>query len=369
VTTRPHQACGDTIGVLVQGVALNLHCPHTPLRDYAKGMLRGQVRAPWPRPDLDVSAIWSTPASDDDAARPVFDVTGLESFGKRMHVGPDQVVWTDTHRDRHLQLRFRRQGSQAGFDVAYQFRPSAKKLAKWSDYEHKKYFDLLRYLVWFPIAWHLRRTRGLGLIHAAAASNGHGAVLIAGPGGAGKTTTGLALAARGMTLLSENLALTDGHHVYPVAEPIRLTDESLRLLGDAASTLEPLAAADCLEKKTMFAAPAGPEPLPVRAAALFLARFSPRGAVRPLPPAAAYDLVRATNTLTLELNDFDWYAAGLDLLWPGEQHAGEDPLRRLTRDTPCFVLAIDRAAGVSAVVDQIQDCMRGLEPVLARRAP
>ena len=366
---NPRPVHGDTIGVLAQGVTLNLHCPHAPLRDYAAGMLRGQVREPWPRPDLDVAAIWTTPATDDDAARPVFDVTGLETFGKRMHVGAEQVVWTDTHRDRHLQLRFRRQGSHAGFDVAYQYRPSAKKLAKFSDYEHKKYFDLLRYLVWFPIAWHLRRTRGLGMIHAAAVGTGIGAVLIAGPGGAGKSTTGLALAAAGMPLLTENLALTDGERVYAVAEPIRLTDDSQRLLGESAGTLEPLAAAGCLEKKTMFAAPGAGDAAPLRAAALFLLRFAPRGFVRPLDPPAAHDLIRATNTLTLELNDFEWYAAGLDLLWPGEQHAGEDPLRRLCRNTPCFVLGIDRAAGVRGVVALIQDCLRGLQPVLARREP
>ena len=42
----------------------------------------------------------------------MFDVTGLDAYGKRMHMGADQLVWSDTYRDKNLQLRFRRDGNR-----------------------------------------------------------------------------------------------------------------------------------------------------------------------------------------------------------------------------------------------------------------
>jgi hypothetical protein len=276
-----------------------------------------------------------------------------------MHIGADQLVWSDTYRDKNLQLRFRRDGRRPGFDVAYQYLPTQKKIAKWTDYEGKKFFDMVQYLAFFPIAWQLRRTRGWELIHASAVADGERGVLIAGPGGAGKSTTCLALVARaGMRLLTENLAFCDGEHIFPVSEPIRLTEESLRLLGDSTEQLKSYAAAGPLKLKHMFVPPADPSPTGVRVARLFLARFSTPGGVCALPPAIAYDQLRATNHLTLELNDFNWYTAALDLLWPGEPRASLDPLLKLVRSTPCFSLGIDRSAGVEPVVEQVLACLQ-----------
>jgi hypothetical protein len=364
----------DELGVVMHGVTLNLRCAHEPLRRYAAALLGSHVRPPWPRPDLVAEGSWLTPASAGEARRPAFPVAGLDAYGKRMHIGSDQLVWTDTCRDKNLQLRFRRDGERTAFDVAYHFQPSPKKLAKYSDYEGKKYFDLIQYLVFFPIAWHLRRTRGWELIHASAVADGPGAVLIAGPGGAGKSTTCLALVAHaGMRLLTENLVFCDGEYVYPVAEPIRLTDESLALLGDALSQLRDCAAAGPLKQKTMFVPAADPSPSGVRAAHVFLARFSAPGGVQPLAPPVARDLLAASNRLTLELDDFEWWAAALDLLWPGTARAGGDPIGRLVHATPCHALGIDRARGVLPVVEQILACVRGerrpvIEPVIEKEA-
>ena len=349
----------DPVGVLMHGVKLNLRCNHEPLLRYARALLGDHVCAPWAQPELEVDGRWLVPASAAAARAPVFDVRGLDAYGKRMHVGEHELVWTDTYRDKNLQLRFRRAGKVAAFDVAYQYQPSAKKLAKYSDYQGKKFFDMVQYLALFPIAWHLRRTRGWELIHASAVADGERGVLIAGPGGAGKSTTCLALVARaGMRLLTENLVFCDGESIYPVCEPIRLTDESLQLLGDSVEQLRAYAPAGPLKQKTMFVPPVDPNQRGVRAARLFLARFATPGFVRPLPGNVALDLLRATNRLTLELDDFNWYTAALDLLWSGESRPGEDPLRRLVRTTPCFALGIDRSLGVGPVVEQVQQCLR-----------
>jgi hypothetical protein len=354
----PDPRSGEGIGVRMHGVRLNLRCDNARQLAYTADLLGEHACEPWSRADLEVEGRWLTASPGDDARAPVFDVSGLDAYGKRMHVGEDVLVWTDTFRDKDLQLRFTRRGQVLHCDVAYWFRPSIKKTAKYADYEQKKYFDLVRYLVFFPIAWHLRRTRGWEMIHASAVASDQGAVLIAGPGGAGKTTTSIALVARaGMTLLTENLVFSDGQHVYPVCEPIRLTAESLRLLGESAEELRGYAAAGGLKHKTMFVPPIDPEPAGVRPEIVFLARFSSPGFARSIPPPVARELIRATNVLTLELNDFYWYAAALDLLWPPVAAARAEPLERLTATTPCYSLGIDRAAGVEPVVERILECL------------
>lgn len=347
----------DRIGVQMHGVRLNLRCDNARQLRYCADLLGEHACAPFEQADIEVSGAWHVAAPGKKDA-PLFDTAGLDAYGKRMHLGQDVLVWTDTFRDKDLQLRFRRNGSLLSCDVAYSFKPSTKKLAKYPDYEQKKFFDLLRYLVFFPVAWHLRRTRGWELIHASAVASDSGAVLIAGPGGAGKSTTCLALMAMaGMKLLTENLVFCDGQQVYPVCEPIRLTAESLKLLGDSAKQLESFSSVGGLKHKSMFVPPMDQNPDGVRAEIVFLARFSQPGFARLIPRTVARELIRATNVLTLELNDFYWYAAALDLLWPPIGPARVEPLERLTATTPCYSLGIDRGAGVEPVVDRILACL------------
>src|SRR5262245_57032937 len=198
------------IGVEMHGVRLNLACNNGDLLDYLVCLLDEDVRPVWDQPDFAVTGRWraeTAPAAADPAA----DQPGLDGFGKRMQISSDELVWFDTHRDKDLQLRFRRGANGFEFDVDYCYRPSTKKLAKYPDYEQRKFFSLMRYLVHFPIAWHLERTRGWCLVHASAVTDGSRAILIAGPGGAGKTTTCVGLVSRaGMSVVTENLLFTDG---------------------------------------------------------------------------------------------------------------------------------------------------------------
>jgi hypothetical protein len=355
-----------TIGVEMHGATLNLHCEHEPQLRFTEAVLGPMVRDPWERPHLEVEGIWLTPGSTEGLGAPVFDLTGLDAYGKHMHIGEDRLVWTSTHRDKYLQLRFRRSGGVPCFDVAYQYVPSARRLSKHPDFECKKYSELVRYLVLFPFAWYLRRTRGWELLHAAAAMDGERAVVFAGPSGAGKSTTCVALMAiAGMPLLTENLALTDGVRIHPISEPIRLTDECLELVGEAGELLQPFPSGG-LKNKSMFLPP--PESAGAPAEALFLVRLCERGFVRRLPPPQAYRAMRATNVLSQTLDDFTWFAAALELLWPYSRPRDGESLMRLTRREPCFSLGIDRASGTRALVERILECLRGGGAPIRERA-
>ena len=348
------------IGVELHGVTLNVSCNFEPLLDYLGELVESDVRPVWDAPDLEVTGNWrvESPIAGQSAFS---DERGAEVFGKRMLLADDELVWFNTHRDKDLQLRFRRRARQTVFDVDFSYHPTAEKLAQDPEYRERKFFKLARYLVHFPVAWHLGRARGWTLIHASAVAAEDQAVLVAGPGGAGKTTTCVGLMARaGVRLVTENLLFTDGRHVFPMREPIRLTDESLALLGEPQRrTLVPLGLAGGAKGKSLFRLPNDQTSRPVRPVALFIPRFAAQGSLHPIAPEMASELLWATNRLTLELNDFYWYTAALDLLCPEAGHAVRQTsvLARLTAHTPCYALGIDRGAGVEAVVERILECV------------
>lgn len=350
--------CVETIGIRAHGVTLNVVCDSTELSDFLRQVVPGLAGPACAAPDLAVRSRWL--CGPMERGRSWFgDATGVGALGSRMHLAPDDLIWFKTYRDPDLQLRFRRLEGRPAFDVAYCHQPKKKKQDAYPDLKQKTFFGLLRYLVHFPIAWHLERTRGWSMVHGSAVAWGDGAVLVAGPGGAGKTTTCVALAARaGMPLLGENLLLCDGTWIHPIAEPIRLTRESLELLGEASASLEPTGITGNLQRKAMFHLPRSGGS-PARATALFLPQFAERGFARRVEPELACELLAAANRLTLELSDYGWYASALDLLWPqaGRSRTEGEVLRRLTAGTPCWVLGIERKSGVGPVVDRILCCL------------
>jgi tRNA-splicing ligase RtcB len=351
------------IGIGVHGVRLNLASNYPKLIDYVACLLNGHTGPVWDSPDLEVTGVWRTePLLAGTTA--FADASGGNGFGKRMRVSEDDLVWFDTYRDKDLQLRFRRHDGVVAWDVDYCYQPLPTKLERYPDYEQWKFFRLMRHLVHFPVAWHLERTRGWTLLHASAVAAGDRAVLVAGPGGAGKTTTCVALMAQtDMTLLTDNLILTDGEQILPVFEPIRLTDESLALLGSRSVVLEPLPIARS-KQKSLFRLPETTAAQPIRPAAIFIPTFASRGFVQPLAGEIARELLNATNRLTVELSDYCWYTAALDLLWPQPGNAERQlkTLKRLTDTTPCYAVGIDRSAGVDAVVAQILERVSGSSP-------
>src|SRR5206468_2983173 len=151
----------------------------------------------------------------------------LNVIGKRMRGNAGELVWLDTLRRQGLQLRLRRDGSRWRLDVAYRYHPKPKYAHMLEEYRYTRYFALMSYLVYYPLMWILGRTRGFTPLHASALDSERGGILIGGLGGVGKTTTCVALLRRpGLSLVAENLVLTDGEFVYPCYEPARLDERS-----------------------------------------------------------------------------------------------------------------------------------------------
>jgi hypothetical protein len=79
----------------------------------------------------------------------------------------------------------------------------------------------------------------------------------------------------------------------------------------------------------------------------------------------------AANRLTKELDDYGWYAAAANLLWPRPRPAGElhAVVHGLTRQACCFELGIDRSAGARAVVEDILAALTGTKGREAQSQP
>ncbi|MFL5383544.1 MAG: hypothetical protein ACJ8GN_13585 [Longimicrobiaceae bacterium] len=148
-----------------------------------------------------------------------------------------------------------------------------------------------------PVCGLLLRLRGLTCLHAGALAAHGAAWLLCGPGGAGKSTTTAALAARGHAVLADDAAVLDespaGVTVRPAYPHLRLWPDAVRALFGAGAQLPALTpnwekrSLDLGERDGAF----HPHPLPVRAVYLIGPRES-AGAPR-LAPAAAADAVLA----------------------------------------------------------------------------
>ena len=345
-----------SLGVRMHGVDLNLHAEHAPLIDYARehlGGASGLATEPLAEPDLEVRCLWSE-GERDDTSNPFPADPTLERIGKRMLGNPDTLVWLDLQRMLGLQLRVRRDGRRWRFDVAYRYHPGVKHRHELREYEYKKFFSLMSYLVYYPVFWHLERTRGCALVHAASLGTGMGAVLVGGLGGVGKTTLSMALGQQpGFTLGAENLSLTDGVSVLPCHEPIRLDPNSIRLLGDVRG-LTPMAFPSGLKEKHLFHVRPAAMDAPWAPRALYLPHFSARRVTR-LSAGEAAERFLAMNRLTLEVDDYTWFASALDLHWPspGLTARRTSAVEALTRRAACFLLGVDPTAGVDAAVADV----------------
>lgn len=342
-----------SLGVRLHGVTLTLASQHAPLLSYAAEHLRALAVAPAAAPDIQVHCLWSQ--GEWDPEENLFAVSSpLNIIGKRMLGNAQQLIWLDTLRMKGLQLRFSREQGRIVFEVAYRFHPKKEKLENLPDYEYKKYFSLMSYLVYYPLLWYLENFRGWTVLHASALRGDAGGVMIGGLGGVGKTTTCVALMQQArFELLSENLVFTDGEFIYSCYEPIRLDEGSLALLGKDLRGLAPMRFPAGMKDKSLFHFQPGAEK--AAPAALFLPQFSRQRYVAALAPQTAMEKILAMNRLTRELDDYGWYAAALDMHWPNPGLADKRlaALRRFTQKVRCFELGIDRQAGVAAVVKDI----------------
>ena len=343
----------------MQGVRLQIRSEYEDLVEYVRMHLPDHVTAGQAEPHIQVNVDWHEGRDLDAEALLVFPgQEALDRVGKRLLAGPDTLVWTNLLRIKNLSMRFRMHDDQLVIDAIYVYAPRASKLETEPNYKYKKFFGLMSWFVFHPLAWYLEHFRGIYLMHASGIDIGGHGVVIGGVGGVGKTTTGVSLLAHeGTRLVSENLIFYDAERIYSCYEPIRLDDESVELLGTRRQILSPADIPDGANHKNVYHVRRSAVAESVPASALFMPRFTKQGFVRPLAVEPCMELLLAFNELTREVNDAMWFSATLNVAWPTprslERRAAT--LRGLLERVARWEIGIDRSQGVEPVVRSILD--------------
>jgi hypothetical protein len=344
----------------MQAVRLAVQSDYEDLIDYVRLHLPDHVTTASDA-HVEVNVRWHEGGRDGGVELAFPGQHDLDRVGKRLLAGPDTLVWTDTLRVKNLVLRFRMRDERLTMDALYAYAPRAAKLEEQPNYRYKKFFGLMSWFVFFPLAWYLEHQRGIYLMHASGIDLEGQGIIIGGVGGVGKTTTGVSLLAQeGTRLVSENLIFYDAERIYSCYEPIRLDDASVGLLGARRQILEPAEIPDGANHKNLYHVRRHAVTDAVPATALFVPRFTPHSFVRPLAVDRCMELLLAFNTLTREVNDYQWFAATLDVGWPTlrslERRAAT--LRALLERVRAYEIGIDRTQGVEPVVRTVLEQTR-----------
>ena len=177
-------------------------------------------------------------------------------------------------------------------------------------------------------AW--SRRQELHLLHAGCVGTEHGGVLLAGPGGSGKSTTALLCLQAGLRYVSDDyclLAVSPAPQAHCLFSTGKLHRDHIRRFPElAARAVDPQP--DEFEKKVVFAAEHFPgaitRTLPLRAVVLPRIAGSAETTWRRIPPAEALRGLAPSTLFQL----------------PGEDPGGLRAMAALVRQLPCFHLAL-----------------------------
>jgi hypothetical protein len=223
---------------------------------------------------------------------------------------------------------------------------------------HRLFFKLLYYVAYYPMIWHLERTRGWGLLHASALEREGRGIILAGHGGVGKSTLALSLMADpSFRFISDNLLLHDGERIYTLPEPIRLDASSMsavRAAGFRPATSEvPLTAH---KKPTYWVDPARLSPS-APAAIVVLLRFTPRPLLRPLSPVETLAQLVAARDLAREVEGYRTVSAFLSMSVADDSDFPTEPasLPSLVTQLQGYVLGIGRGEPVHVTLARLRE--------------
>lgn len=341
----------------MQGVRVRLRSAFEPLLRHVRAHLPYHVTQHGENVDIDVHVRWidGSTESDVDAMLAFPGQSKLDRIGKRHLAGASELVWTDTARVKNLAFRFRLEDRRLAIEAVHVYAPRADKVAHNPHYLERRLFVLTHWLVFHPVSWYLEHFRGLLLLHASAVELHGRAIVVAGVGGVGKTTTSVGLMARRARLISENLVYFDACNVYSCYEPLRLDDRSVELLRRHQHELKRADIPAGAKSKHVYHLPRSAVSEVAPAGWLFVPRFTSEAFVRELDEAASLERLRAFNTLTSEIEDYTRFAATMSLMWPTpdaseRRHA---TWRDFVRCMPCYEIGIQRDHGVDPVLQLI----------------
>ena len=186
----------------------------------------------------------------------------------------------------HVAFRY---GDGSAFDVDHRTRPARIRAAIAPGQTLE---DLTAYL-YGPVLGFVLRAWGRLALHASCVRIGDGAVLLAGPPGAGKSTTAAALAMRGLAVVSDDLTALDldarggSPRAWPSFDHLRLWPEGERVVLGTDGRLDRITPSWEKRRFPLEGNAFADEPLPVRAILALRPRRGGRAVVRTLGSSRA----------------------------------------------------------------------------------
>jgi hypothetical protein len=154
-----------------------------------------------------------------------FDVTGWRVLTRDAWCRPGEVVIRDACSS-GLDLRVT--AGEPGLDVVARWRPSGQGRAVAAVLRARSRLLLRAVLLQYPALWRSQQ-RGRAPLHASVCGLGAAdaqTVLLAGPGGVGKSTLVHGELLHGAVSTCDNLCVSDGQYAWGVVEPLRLPAEA-----------------------------------------------------------------------------------------------------------------------------------------------
>jgi hypothetical protein len=171
-------------------------------------------------------------------------------------------------------------------------------------------------------------------------------------GGCGKSILSLGLLSnQEAKFLSDNLIFYDKERVYPCYEPIRLDPEAITLLEGVEDKVKHTEVLSRRGKKETFKVKecyTVKEAIPT---AFFLLKFTENTYIRSIHPRECFEKFLLFNTLTLEVNNYQFYRGTLNLLRREDPSTERNTLWNLLKNRACFEIGIKHGVSPKRILE------------------
>ena len=351
------------IGWELHGIRVDLRSSSPEAAAYVRAHLGPAATDPHDEPDLLIDLEWTMGAGTTAAP----EVRG-EAVGRYLRESGGRLRWSRVIGFDGLVMEAGRTGSTTGIRASCKYVPRDAlsrlrymKPARREKKTNRTLFKMLYYALYFPLAWSLERSRGWEILHASAVEKGGKGLVLAGHGGAGKSTLALSmLADPEVKFISDNLIFHDGSSVYSLPEPVRLDGSSLEAIRGGGYMPEVTGLPRSAHPKQTFRVEPGRTAHSASVRTVALLRFTANSFLRPLDPSEASAHLVGARDLVKEVEAYRSVAAFLSMATAGAAGEGGGPAApattiALAKQADCYLVGIGRGEPVARTLQRLRE--------------
>lgn len=335
----------DTIGIRLGTVHVRISSNDEAFMAYTRSHFKPVLDEGASAQSVEVEYVAGERGDDEGAL-----LSRYAKVGRGVFARDGETVWNSIPYFPGMSVRFSGREDKLTLRAAYKPVPTLKgkarrMLGSLSGQEGRKnqfYFELLYYLVYYPVFWILRNSDIFVLHGGGIEARGTGIVVVGAQGTGKSTLIANLLGLEGSRFLSDNLILYDGTRIYSCHEPIRIDD---RVLGSVPQIMERI-------EKMVLDVPLGREAFNVQRESyvesmepdvFIVPRMSNDDTgLRPLSHEEVIARARAFNMLADEVRNFEIFGSALCHLSGARAHCDREiqALNELLDGKRCYEMNI-----------------------------